>query len=238
MYSSWVLLIIIFLSSIPVITVYIWFRLAKYQFTYIEFLIALVIGAAAFFPALILQNILNISILTGSRLELFYHFFIRIAFTEELSRLLMLIIFFRINIRFNLKKNETLSISPVAATYDIISFGDIKKGAAAGLVAGLGFAVLESAIYGASNVSIILLRAITAAPLHGACGSRVGTAAMMLRTNPFQAILRVLSAVAIHGIYNLMINLPGLPSIAAFLVAISALASSIMVIHGGWSKSS
>ncbi|MDR0444167.1 MAG: PrsW family intramembrane metalloprotease [Treponema sp.] len=227
MSGSWVLFLLIFTSSIPVLAVYIWFRLAKYQFPLIRFLFALLAGAAAFFPALMLQNLLDFPISSGGRLALFFYVFVRVAFTEELSRLLMLIILFRTNSRI-ISEDNTGSEVPDRT----LSFNDVKRGTAAGLVAGLGFAVLESAVIGASNAGILMLRAVTAAPLHAACGSRVGAAAVMFRTNPLQAIFRLLAATAIHGIYNFMVARPGIPSIAAVLIALSALASSIMTIRG------
>jgi len=184
-------------------------------------LFTLLAGAAAFFPALIFQRFLNFPLFAGGRVELFFHFFVRIAFTEELSRFLILLIFFwSSNIRTNAAEQP--------------SYNAVKYGAAAGLIAGFGFAILENTLYGAADFNILLLRTITAAPLHAACGSRVGAAAVMFRSSRLQAVLRFFTAVAIHGIYNFMIALPGLPSIAAILVVISAFASSIMTIRGGW----
>ena len=225
MYGSWVLLVLILVSSLPVIAVYIWFRLAKYQFSLVRFLFALLAGAAAFFPALILQKILPFP-LPVDRAARFYHFFVRIAFTEEISRLLMLFIFFLIIGRSK----------PVGSSGRPLSYNTVKRGTAIGLVAGLGFAILESAVYGASDTGVLLLRAVTAAPLHGACGSRVGAAAVMFRTNPVQAVFRVLTAIAIHGVYDLMVVLPGFPAIAAVLVAISALITAILTIRDGWTS--
>jgi RsiW-degrading membrane proteinase PrsW (M82 family) len=225
--GSPILLIIILISTIPVIAVYIWYRLAKYQFSLIWFLFALLAGAAAFFPALILQNLLNISISAGGRADLFYQFFIRIAFTEEVSRLLMMFIFFFLSGRIAKESAEQFP-----------SWSIIRKGAAAGLVAGLGFALLETAAYGTSNAGVLLLRAVTAAPLHAACGSRVGVSAIMFRSNPLQSFMRLLTAVAIHGIYNFMAALPGFSSLMAVLVAISTLASSILTIRSGWNNES
>jgi RsiW-degrading membrane proteinase PrsW (M82 family) len=223
MYGPLVLLLLIIISSIPVIAVFIWYRLAKFQFTLIHFLFALLAGAAAFFPALILQDILNITLSARGRMELFYHVFVRIAFTEELSRLLLLLVYFWLCGKIGRHNPEKQLV-----------WSDLNRGASTGLVAGLGFALLETAAYGASDIGVLLLRAVTAAPLHAACGSRVGIASVLLRTNPFQAFLRLLTATAIHGIYNLMITMPGLPSIMAVLIAISTLASSIISIRAGW----
>jgi len=223
MYGTWVLLILILTSSLPVIAVYIWFRFAKYQISLVRFLFALLAGAAAFFPALIMQGLLSFSLPAG-RAALFYHYFIRIAFTEEMSRLLMLLIFFLISGLLKPAKNPGKPLS----------YNTVKKGTAIGLIAGLGFALLETSVYGASDTGVLLIRAVTAAPLHGACGSRVGAAAVMFRTNPVQAVFRVLTAVAIHGVYDLMVVLPGLPSIAAVLVALCALVTAILTIRDGW----
>jgi len=203
--------------------VFIWFRLAKYQLSLVSFLFALLAGAAAFFPAIILQGLLAISLPSG-RTALFYNFFVRIAFTEEFSRLLMLFIFFWIS----------RLIKPAGNSGQPLSYNTVKLGTAIGLVVGLGFALLETAVYGASDTGVLLIRAVTAAPLHGACGSRVGAAAVMFRTNPVQAVFRILTATAIHGVYDLMVILRGFPAIAAVLIAITALVSAIVTIRGGW----
>jgi RsiW-degrading membrane proteinase PrsW (M82 family) len=226
MSGSLVLVALIIVSSLPVFAVYIWFRLAKYQLNTIQFLFALFLGAAALFPALIFQDFLNITFSSGGRGQLFYQYFIRIALTEELSRLLMLFIFFWISSLVKSENNLSQSF-----THNLV-----KKGTAIGLITGLGFSILENARYAAGQMelSIVLLRLFTAA-IHAACGSRVGAAAVIFRHNPIQALFRIITATAIHGIYNFMVTLPGLPSIAAILIAISALITAIMAIRG-WTK--
>jgi len=210
------LFIIIFISSIPAIAVFLWFRFARYPFSIPWFSAALLAGAASFFPALLFQYIFPAGIgifQISGKWGLFAEIFIRIALTEELSRFLILLILFAV---INRVCEKPLS----------------KMANAVGLVAGLGFAILESSGYGASNFDITLLRAFTAAPLHGACGSRVGLSVLLLRERPFQGILRFLSAVAIHGIYNFMLRIPGrFPPIAAVLIALSALVSAIQAIR-------
>jgi RsiW-degrading membrane proteinase PrsW (M82 family) len=224
MSGSWFLIILILISSLPVVAVYIWFRIAKYQISLIQFLFALLAGAAAVFPALILRSLLTFSLSYG-RIAVFYNFFIKIAFTEELSRLIMLFIYFFIVLR----------IKPKADGSQSSAFNIIKQGTAIGLVAGLGFAILESATYTASDMSVtfVLLRILTAA-LHGACSSRVGSAVVMFKKNPIQALMRFFTAVAIHGVYDLMVRIPGLPSIMAILIAFSAVTTTILSIRGGW----
>ncbi|MDR2922325.1 MAG: PrsW family intramembrane metalloprotease [Treponema sp.] len=207
---------LILISSIPAIAAFLWFRLARYPFPMPLFSAALIAGAASLFPALLLQNIFRagsgIFRLSG-KWGLFAEIFIRIALTEELSRFLILLILFAV-----ISRAAGKPISVMAN--------------AAGFAAGLGFAILESAVYGASSPVNALLRAFTAAPLHGACGSRVGSSVVLLREHPVRGLFRFLSAVAIHGAYNFMLNIPGrLPLIAAVFIAVSALASAIQVIR-------
>jgi len=229
-----VLFLLIFVSSIPAIAVYIWFRIAHYPFPLIRFLFSLLVGAAALFPALFLQNLFPAFLPAVGKWALLSQIFIRVALTEELSRLLMLFILFWINNRFPSGTSAYRDEAPSAGSTQPLSYSIVKWGTAVGMVAGLGFAILESAVYGASDTGVLLLRAFTTAPLHGACGSRVGAAAVMFRSHPLQALFRFLTAVAIHGIYNFMIIMPGFPSIAAVLIALSAFASSILSLRGGW----
>lgn len=218
-----VLFILLFISSIPAIAVCIWFRLARYPFSLPRFSFSLLAGAVSVFPALLLQSIFT------ARSEILYaagkwgitaDIFVRIAFTEEFSRLIMLIILLSAIRRFTAARQVNISADTMAS--------------ASGLIAGLGFAILESAAYGASNPDNTLLRTFTAALLHGACGFRAGSAIALFPERPVQAVFRFLSAVVIHGIYNFMLIIGGFfPPIAAILIAISALATSVLAIHNG-----
>lgn len=222
---------IILISSIPVIAVYLWFHLAKYQFKLVRFLFALLAGAATFIPALILQQFLIIPSLTLGRTALLYEFFVRIAFTEEMCRLLMISIFYLAG-NLIIKRNSVKPDEPVSQQ---LTFNEFKKGSAIGLVAGLGFALLESVRFTVSSLDtgILFLRIFSAFPLHASCGSRVGAAAVMFRSHPKQALLRIITATAIHGVYNFMLELPfGIPSITAILIALSAFITSVLNIRG------
>jgi len=209
------LFILVLISSIPAIAAFLWFRFARYPFSFLMFSIALLAGAASFFPALLLQNLIRTEIgffgLSG-KWGLFTEIFIQVALTEELSRFLVLLILFAV-------------ISRSAAKPVIMAN-------AAGFIAGFGFAILESAVYGASSPGIALLRAFTAAPIHGACGSRVGSSVLLLREHPVRGIFRFLSAVAVHGAYNFLLNIPGrFPPIAAIFISVSVLVSAIQAIR-------
>lgn len=224
--------LLVIISSIPAIAVFLWFHIARYPFSLLRFLLFLLAGAAAFFPALFLQRIFPSGDFASSgRTGLFMQVFIRIALSEELSRLLILSILFWLSRRIG----AASAGNDAADRYQTISYSALMLGTAAGLVAGLGFAIIESAAYGASDAGVTLLRVFTSAPLHGACGARVGSAAIMFRRRPVQALFHFFSAVVIHGVYNTMIVLPRLPTIAAVLIALSALASSVLAIRSGLS---
>ena len=232
MSGTGVLFVLLVISSIPALAVFLWFYFARYPFSPARFSVSLLAGAASFFPALLLQNILapGMGIFQAAgKWGLVISIFLRIAFTEELSRFLVLLVLLIVVRRLS-RAAPDASATPDGDK----GISPLTIASAIGLVAGLGFAILESAVYGASNPANALLRAFTAAPLHGACGSRVGAAVSMIRESPVQAVFRFLTAVVIHGIYNFMLLIPGvLPPIAATLIALSALGSSIVAIRSG-----
>jgi len=234
-----ILLVLILVSAVPAIAVFIWFRVARYRFSTVVFFVSLFVGATSVFVALFLQDfvgrIISFPPLTDGA-GLFMEILIRIALTEEVSRLLLLVPLFLVFRRFNVTgwaidwarqpKYGENGITPIPLTETM--------GKTSGLVAGLGFGILESAIYGAADPFNALLRAFTATPLHAACGSRVGSSIMTFRERPALAIFQFLSAVAIHGIYNLMIVFPGrFPPFIAIFIAFSALLSSVQAISRG-----
>jgi len=222
MHGTLVLLGLILLSSIPLIIVFIWFRLAKYQISPYRFLFALLAGATAFFPALFLQEFITFPVHLSGRMALFFKHFIHTALTEELSRFLVILVFFWISHRVSPAESERLASSKA-----------ISYATAIGLIAGLGFALMETAVYAASDRNVLPLRIILTTAVHGACGSRIGAAAFIIRSNPFQAIMSILTAIAIHGIFNMLLNMYGFSTLAAaILIAISALLTAIMTIIG------
>jgi RsiW-degrading membrane proteinase PrsW (M82 family) len=229
-----VLFLLIFVAAIPIFLVYLWFRMARFPLSLPWALFFLLSGAAALFIALLLQNLLPAALPANSRLSaVIFNIFCKIALTEELGRLLMLLLFFKI-LRLMGKgippaRIDGNTTDPVPGVF---SSSAAVWGSVAGLLAGLGFALIESASYGAADMGVTLLRAFTAAPLHGACGARVGAAAAVCRDHPLPALMRFLSAVAIHGMYNFMILLPGTPTVLAIFIALSAAGSSVLFIHG------
>jgi RsiW-degrading membrane proteinase PrsW (M82 family) len=227
-----ILMLLICAAALPVFFIYLWFRLSRAPLSLPWFLICLLAGILSLFIALVFQ-----SFFPGADRPLpgrspLLRVFIRIAFTEELSRLVVLFplfwIFRRLAWDLPFRRRGAESAREAGADENAAA----GYGAATGLVVGLGFALIEGASYGAANMGIALLRAFTSAPLHGACGARVGFAASCIKSRPVPAILRFFAAVAIHGMYNLMIILPGFPFVLAILAAITALASSMAGIRG------
>jgi RsiW-degrading membrane proteinase PrsW (M82 family) len=211
-------------AALPVFLVYLWFRFSRFPLSGPWFFSSLLAGAGASFIALIFQTLIPPGGADTSMLGLFAGIFLRVAGTEELSRLLALVIFFRIcrHLGWDFPGPD--------------EGGEIVWGAACGLVAGLGFAVIENASYGAADISVTFFRAFSAAPLHAACGSRVGSAVLCFREQPRPALGRFFSALAIHGMYNLMLLLPHIPSFLAALAAFFAFGSSLLFIRPGRNK--
>jgi len=207
MNELWILLLLILAAALPVILVFCYFRLRKSALTLPFFLVSLSAGILSLFAAALLQNLFPYMRGQGGPFPVFYNIFFRIALIEEFSRIVTLVPLFMV-----IKRRKNIDASFCAAV---------------GLSAGLGFAMLESAFYGLADVNIALLRAFTAAPLHGACGIRVGVAVFFFSRYPVKALFLFIFAVLIHGAYNMMLTSPALPSVLAILVAFTALFSSL-----------
>lgn len=198
-------------SALPVIIAFFWLKFYKSAVTLPWFLASLISGLVSFVIAALIQEFFIPFKFAYSR-NLFSGIFIRIALVEEASRLITLAPF----LKAEKKQGDVASYAAFYATL--------------GLVAGLGFAMLESAFHGISDLGNTALRAISAAPLHGACGIRVGAALAHASIKPVKSIRLFFSAVLIHGAYNLIIVSPVIPSPFAILVALSALFSAFFYI--------
>lgn len=216
MTGIWILILLIVISALPIFVVFIWFRVMRFPLSFWWFPGSLAAGAIALLLAGVLQSLFPpmFAIDMGA---LLFKLFIQIALIEETGRLLLVLLLLWFNRRF------------LQPSFEITrSFG-----AAVGLLAGLGFAVIETATYGAANFGSALLRAFTAAPLHGACGCRVGLAAVNLPQKPHRAFIFFFYAVAIHGMYNFMVISPGLSPIFPIILVLAASLSSIRIIRQG-----
>jgi RsiW-degrading membrane proteinase PrsW (M82 family) len=218
MTGLWILALLILISALPIFVVFIWFRAIRFPLRLPWFFCSLAAGAAALLLAGLLQSLFPP--LNGVSMgALLFKLFIQVALTEEAGRLVFLCLLFWFRRRL---------IPPVPA------FGASPSsafGAATGLLTGLGFAVIETATYGAVNPGTALLRAFTAAPLHGACGCRVGLTVVNFRREPARGLLFFIYAVAIHGMYNFMVISPGLPPVFPVVLVFATLLSSIQVIR-------
>ena len=206
MKGIWILLLLTICSALPAIIVYFLFRAKKSAVTLPWFLASLAAGIGSFLLAALLHDLI-IPFREDNPWPVFFTIFVRIALVEEASRLVTFVPFFRAD------KNPMHK--------------DSSFGAALGLAAGLGFAFIESAYHGLTNINLTILRLFTAAPLHGACGIRAGTAVFTVRQHPLRALFLFASAILIHGTYNLIIVSPAYPSAIAILVALAALFASL-----------
>ena len=209
MSGIWILLLLILTAALPAIIVFFWFRSGKSPVTLPWFLVSFAAGIISLLAAALVQSFFPHTG-TGGLGSVFFGVFVRIALVEEASRFVTLIPLLKAGSRRR----------PPERTF----------GAALGLAAGLGFAAMENAFYGTADIHITLLRAFTAAPLHGACGIRAGTAASIFRQHPVKAIFYFISVILIHGAYNLLVVSPALPSLLAVPAAFAALFASLPLI--------
>jgi RsiW-degrading membrane proteinase PrsW (M82 family) len=223
-----VLLFLLLVSALPALLAILWLRLSRFPLSLFLCLCALLAGAAAVFPALVLQRAVS-ALIAGlpaypGRWGFPADTVIRVALTEELSRLFTLGVFFFIAGDMGKGADDGASAAFSRAA---------SRGAALGLLAGFGFAIVESAAYGAADFRVALIRVFTAAPVHGACGARIGPGLLLFRERPLRLAFRFLSAALIHGVYNVLIAGSGLSALLAILIVLSALASSVMEIRSG-----
>ncbi|MDR2786089.1 MAG: PrsW family intramembrane metalloprotease [Treponema sp.] len=210
----WILLLLISISTLPVIGVFIWFRLVRYPIGLFLFFCGLLGGALALLVAGFFQSLFP-PLNNLDPQSLLFRLMVQIALTEEAGRLVILLI-------LRLLLDRFAKAPPLPAE---------NLGSAAGLLTGLGFAVIETATYGATDLRIALLRAFTAAPLHGACGSRVGVTAFSFREAPFRGVFRFIAAAIIHGVYNFMVINPEMPIVFPILLVAASLISALQTIR-------
>ena len=213
MKGIWILLLLILAATLPAIIVFFWFRSKRSAVTLPWFMAAITAGIVSVLAAALIQRFFPLG---GVGIwKLFFGVFVRAALVEELSRVVTLIPFL-----FFIKEVQSQNT-------------DISFGAALGLASGLGFAIIENAFFGqkTSDLGIILLRSFTAAPLHAACGIRAGMAVFIFTENKGKAFFYFISAVLIHGAYNLMIVSPAIPSLLALPTALAAFFASLTYIH-------
>jgi RsiW-degrading membrane proteinase PrsW (M82 family) len=244
MNGLWLLFLLIFISALPIIPAWFWFRrgtsaprggFRSFKSGSHKFLFSIAAGLVSVLVAILIQSLFPPpGTGAGSPGSVLFGIFIRIALVEELSRILTLgplIGVYRRKLRVQESKLPGADGIRPSGFDDDSRFAGGFMASAMGLAAGLGFAVVESALYAAASPGIALLRAFTAAPLHGACGARVGASIGFVRSRPFHSAVLFVTAVLIHGMYDFFIIYPGIPSFLSVFIALSALGASILTLR-------
>ena len=85
-------------------------------------------------------------------------------------------------------------------------FDEVTDGLVYGMAASLGFAFLENVLYIAGPSGILLLRGVTAVPLHAGCGALIGYFVARAHFDDRRHSLGgLVLAVLIHGTYNVLV---------------------------------
>ncbi len=170
------------------------------HFGLLRFLLAVATGFAAVIPAAITQ-LLFPPLSSSGVFSLAGHAFAVIALTEEGAKYL--------SVRALRKR-----------------WGEPGNSVPAGMAASLGFGFIETIVYASANPSAVFVRAVTAAPLHAACGAWIGKAASDAAPAPGRAGYFA-AAVIVHGAYDLGLLVYGFPIIVPVLIAIGGLALAL-----------
>jgi RsiW-degrading membrane proteinase PrsW (M82 family) len=222
-----IVLILLFISALPILLVYIWFRICSFPMQFLWFFLAILCGAFSLVFALLLQFPVQ-SLLsfmpdgalpdTGGFAIALLKNFIRVPLTEETGRLIALILFFRLAVRAGLDPERLNSAFCTAS----------------GLLAGLSFAMFEGVSYGAADAGVAFIRTVSASPLHGACGAHIGLAAMPAGNNTHNTVSLFISAVMVHGMYNYLLINPIISPVFAIILAFLFLVSPVARIGREW----
>jgi RsiW-degrading membrane proteinase PrsW (M82 family) len=222
--SLWIPFLLVAVSALPALALAIWFRLVRYPLKILWFLLFLLGGALSILPAAFIRTVFSFATSSNKIVQLFAG----VAFSEEAGRLVFLIpvllIFFHINDK---------AAAPQEAVYEgLAGMYDRKSIAAAiGCVAGLGFALIETATYPTTALGIMLLRAITSAPLHASCACRVAVSVEQFRKAPLPSVVSFIMAVVLHGVYDLMVLSNGMPLIFPVLLVAAIAVRTVQMIN-------
>ncbi|MDR2864892.1 MAG: hypothetical protein LBV68_04700 [Spirochaetaceae bacterium] len=238
-----VVLILVSVSFLPVGLSVLWFRRRALSIPPIFFLVFLAGGVLSLILALLLQSVIPQNGVYSKWTSLF-DLFIRISASEEGARLVILFVIFHVIGVFYKRgiNNHCPFGAPLPAP-----MGEIPKttrytpekpmlfegfAAGGGLLLGLSFAAVESAVYATANPELAVLRMISSIPLHAACGIRCGIAAFSLYSRHFWGIRHFIFAIVLHSFFNFMLPFGGLRAALGILLALSSLASSARLIGG------
>ncbi len=145
-------------------------------------LFSFILGYFAVLPALLFELVLgSVQTTEGTLGSMIFRAFVVVAFAEEGAKYLAVRLFV-----FRHRKFDGLVDSMVCTG-----------------AAGLGFALFENVTYSFGSPAIVLVRGITAVPLHLAASGFLGYFAG--RRKPGYAVLGLLVAVIVHGVFDLML---------------------------------
>ncbi|WP_156789668.1 PrsW family glutamic-type intramembrane protease [Gracilinema caldarium] len=182
------------------------------------------IGCLSLFIGSMFQLLLPMNTNT-TILSLLYSVLVRNAFTEELGRL---ITFWLILVILPIMGQSRT----IPQTFTMYASRDIMI--YRGVLAGFVFAMIENISYGLLNLQLVIIRTITSAPLHAACSARIalvvyygwslGTASQKSK-NIGKALFYGISAILIHGFYNLLLLFSAAFAVIPIAIACIALIS-------------
>jgi len=210
-------LFLLFLAFLPVLLAILWFRHKNFHFKFPFFLIFLGGGVVSVLLALVFQAFIP-QIEETTKKALIFNVFVRTSLSEESARLIVFLVIFRFK---DFLGSKTLK-SGEFYTPAVLS---------GGLLAGLAFAAVESAYHAFSDSKILIVRAFSSIPLHGACGIRCCLAADGIlggeSNSKASAGINFVFAVLIHSLYDFMLPQSNLFTALAVLLSITALISSL-----------
>jgi RsiW-degrading membrane proteinase PrsW (M82 family) len=171
------------------------------------FLLCFCLGLVTVFIALLLRMAVPAGTVRGRGAFLF-NIFIGTALSEEASRFIVFLA-------------ALLIIGKVRPAF---KFTD-RSAVLFGVVAGFGFAALETAFYSLSNINIALLRAVSSAPLHAVCAGRIALAVYTLFDSGepkrvFRSVWNIIMPVALHGMFDFFILRGSFFPVFALLLAL------------------
>jgi hypothetical protein len=218
MSSLFIVVLLVFIAGLPIVLAWWYFR-AKTSVRVSLFLFALLAGllgvlVAAAIQLFIAPLIPEPAFQPDSRLLIFYKIFVEIALTEETARLLTILVV-ALPLLKQYKNQPDLRV-PLTRTL--------------GLLAGFTFAAVETVFFAMTTMDAGLIRAVSAAPLHGACGIRAGNAVLKLKTAPLFSVFSLFSAAALHGVYNFLVQRNGISPYLGVAIAITAMLAGLQSI--------
>jgi RsiW-degrading membrane proteinase PrsW (M82 family) len=104
------------------------------------------------------------------------------------------------------------------------AFDEVADGIVYVMAASLGFAAVENVLYIGETTSVLLIRAITAVPMHGAVGGIMGYFVGLSRIEHRGSVVTgLLLAVVVHGLYDFVLFAGGLLSFAAIGIVVASM---------------